>query len=56
MRLRSVSFFEKIVNQKLKNVNKFWKIEKTDGSHMHFGFTNIGSEMHNLRVIAERNI
>ena len=46
-------FFWKIVNKQLKNVNKFSKIEKkTATSQTHFGFTNIGSEMHNFRDTA----
>ena len=42
MRLTGGSFFLKIVNKQLKNLNK---LKKTATSQTHFGFTNIGSEM-----------
>ena len=47
-----VALFLKHCNQTAENVNKFSKIEKAATSHTHFGFINIGSEMHTFRVIA----
>ena len=52
MGLRGGSFFSKIVNKQLKNVNKFSKIEKTIASQMHFGFSNIESNMHRFCATA----
>ena len=52
MNLRGGSFFRKIFNKQLKNVNKYLKIEKTANSQTYFDFANIGSEMHSFRGTA----
>ena len=46
---RGGSFFEKIVNKHLKNVNKF---SKNCSILIAFGFANVRSEIHSFRVTA----
>ena len=51
MRIEAVVYLENF-EQTAENGNNLLKMEKTTASQTHFGFTNIGSDLHGFRIRA----